>query len=115
MWTEASVPVAWFPVSLPVNVDLVAIRLGPRDRFAFRIAFKQRGPGDLLLHRVVHRWIEIFRVLDPHNVYTRHVASVVVQKLTIYNLLLLVSPAICRADNILIEATHTTRLVDLVL
>jgi hypothetical protein len=78
MRTEASVLVAWSPVSLPVNVDLIAVRLGPSDRFAFGIAFEQQGPRDLLFHRMVDRWIEVFWVLDPYNVNARHVTSVVV-------------------------------------
>lgn len=42
-----------FPISLTVNIDFVAVRLGPRDGFTLGTAFEQQISSHLLLDRVM--------------------------------------------------------------
>lgn len=99
MWTELSMLITRLPISLSVNVDLISIRLRPRQRFTLCVAFEQQGSCDLLLDCVVNGWIEIFRVLDPHNVNALHATSIIVKSFRPATLILLVSTMVYALDN----------------
>jgi hypothetical protein len=74
VWAETAVLVAGFSVPLAVYIDIVAVRLCPRDRFALGTAFEQQIPGHLLLDRVMSRRIEVFGIFDSNDVYPWHIA-----------------------------------------